>query len=205
MTLHAGQVPPPIAAAPSDPVYRLSVAQYHELIDAGILTSDDPVEMLEGVLVQKMSKKPPHSATTRRARRALERAIPSGFFVDSQEPVTTGDSEPEPDLCIVRGNDSAYETRHPGPEDAPLIVEVSDTTLATDRGTKKRVYARAQFPVYWIINLIDLVVEVYSAPSGPVDSPDYGRRDQYRVGDVVPLVIDGSHVGQVAVADIFAS
>jgi Uma2 family endonuclease len=167
MTIHVGQVPP---QGLPDPIYRLSVAQYHELIDAGVLTSGEPVELLEGLLVQQMSKMPPHSTTRRRARRAIERAIPAGFFVDSQEPVTTGGSEPEPDVFVARGDESAYTTRHPGPADIVLVVEVADTTLVTDRGTKQRVYARAKFPTYSIVNLID---------------------------DTISLLIDGMQVGQI--------
>src|SRR5438445_4118523 len=92
-----------VPAIPKDFIWPLSVEQYHEMIRAGILTEDDPVELLEGILVVKMAKNPPHSSATRKMRTALERLVPTGWFVDIQEPVTTESSEPEPDLAIVRG------------------------------------------------------------------------------------------------------
>src|SRR5438552_16704613 len=96
--------PPP----PSEPVFRLSVEQYHEMIDAGILTDDDPVELLEGWLVSKMPKKPAHRIATRRTRTALEGIVPEGWYVDSQEPITLGSSEPEPAVAVVRGQTEDY-------------------------------------------------------------------------------------------------
>lgn len=81
----------------------LSVAQYHELIRAGILTEDAPVELLEGRLVTKMPKDPPHRLATGLLREALQKVVPEGWYVDSQEPVTLSDGEPEPDVMVVRG------------------------------------------------------------------------------------------------------
>ncbi len=206
MSLHAGHLSLRVTPGiPADPIYRLSVTQYHDLIDRGILTSDDPVELLEGWLVLKMTKKPPHSVATRRTRLALEKVVSPGYFVDSQEPVTTGDSEPEPDVCIVRANAGDYTAQHPGASDVPLIVEVADTTLPTDRVTKKRVYARAGFPVYWIVNLVNSVVEVYTIPTGPAEEPTYAGRDEYRLGDAIPVAIDGIESGKIPAADILPS
>src|SRR6476469_4194244 len=98
MTLQVEQVPSHVGAAvPTEPIFRLTVAQYHEMIRRGILAADDPIELLEGWLITKMSKNPPHRIATKKLLRALERLIPSGWYVDSQEPITTIDSEPEPD------------------------------------------------------------------------------------------------------------
>src|SRR6266404_3463044 len=90
-------------AVPTDVVWRFSVDQYHTMIRMGILTEDDPVELLEGWLIVKMSKSPKHRVATRLIRQALEHSVPPGWYVDSQEPLTTADSEPEPDVMIVRG------------------------------------------------------------------------------------------------------
>lgn len=189
-------------AVPTDPIWRLSLDQYHEMIRAGILTDDDPVELLEGWLVAKMPKNPPHRVATQLSREALERVVPAGWYVDAQEPVTIGDSEPEPDVTVVRGSRRDYRDHHPGAQDVALLAEVSDTTLQRDRGSKKRVYARANVPVYWIINLIDSQVEVYTNPSGPGEQPDYGQRQDYGPADQVPVVIDGREVGRIAVRDL---
>ena len=191
---------PPAAA--TEPIWRLSVERYHEMIRAGILTDDDPVELLEGLLVEKMSKNRPHSLATRRLRRALERLIPSGWYVDSQEPITTSDSEPEPDCVVVRGNPDDFPDRQPSPRDAPLVAEVADASLRRDRTTKLRIYARASVAVYWVVNLIDRQVEVYSDPTGPAEQPSYRQRRDYGPADDVPLVIDGKEIGRIPVRDI---
>src|SRR4051794_26456064 len=94
-----GHAPPP-APVPDEPVWRLSVEQYHAMICAGILTEDHPVELLEGLLIAKMSKNPAHSTAKRLLLQALIGTLPAGWFVDEQEPVTTADSEPEPDLKV---------------------------------------------------------------------------------------------------------
>jgi Uma2 family endonuclease len=189
------------AAVPPDVIWRLSVDQYHAMIHAGILTDDDPVELLEGWLVAKMPKNPLHRAVTRLIRQALERLVPAAWYVDSQEPITTDDSEPEPDAVVVRGETRHYLDRHPGPQDIGLVIEVADTTLQRDRGFKKRLYARAGIPVYWIVNLPDNQCEVYTEPSGPEPQPDYRQHQNYGASDVIPVMLAGVEIGRIAVRE----
>src|SRR5262245_44754548 len=118
---------------PEYPVWRITVGQYHRMIETGILTEDDPVELLEGLLIEKMTKNRRHSVSTRRTRRSLERIMPSGWYVDSQEPITTSDSEPEPDVIVVRESMSEVTDRQPLAEEVTLVIEVSDATLPKDR------------------------------------------------------------------------
>jgi Uma2 family endonuclease len=186
-------------SAPAGPLWRLSVDQYHAMIRKGILTEDDPAELLEGLLVVKRSKNPPHSVATGLVQDALTLLVPIGWHVQTQDPVTTEDSEPEPDVKVVRGDRRDYVNRHPGPEDVALAVEVSDATLHRDRGVKKRVYARARIPVYLIVNLVENKIEVYTDPSGPGDEPDYRQRQDYGRGDAVPVVIQGQVIGHLPV------
>jgi Uma2 family endonuclease len=205
MSISIPQRPPvtgPSAGKPDDLIWRLSVEQYHEMIRAGILTSDDPVELLEGWLVCKMPKNPPHRIATRLAQKTLEGVVSAGWYVDSQEPITLDDSEPEPDVMVIRGETRDYLARHPGAGDLALVVEVADTTLERDRGGKKRLYARAGIVVYWIINLSERLVEVYSEPSGVAEEPDYRQRDDYGPDDSVPVVIEGREVGRIAVREL---
>jgi len=195
-------VTPPLEkslAVPDDPIYRLTVEQYHEMIESGILTEDDPVELLEGWLVTKMPKNRRHSLSTRFTREALESIIPQGWYVDSQEPITTLDSEPEPDVIVVRGNPRDYAERHPAPADVALVVEVADATLRRDRTLKLRIYASAGIPVYWILNLPDQQLETYGNPTGEGARAHYTQQAIYRMTDTVPVVIDGQEVGQLAV------
>ena len=187
---------------PIDVIWRLSVDQYHAMIQAGILTEDDPVELLEGWLVTKMSKNPKHRVVTQLVREAIAQLLPSGWYVDAQEPVTTQDSEPEPDVAVVRGNRRQYFDRHPGPQDIALVVEVADSSLQRDRTLKKRIYAAAGISLYWIVNLLANQIEVYSDPSGPHEQPDYRQQQNYGLEDAVPIIIDGQEVSRLAVKDL---
>ncbi len=183
---------------PDDPIYRLTVEQYHDMIQAGILTEDDPVELLEGWLITKMPKNRPHSLSTRATRETLARIIPSGWYVDSQEPITTADSEPEPDVLVVRGDPNDYLEGQPSPDDIALVVEVADATLQRHRTLKRRVYASARIAVYWILNLPERQVEVYSDP----DEATYRQQRTYAATEALPVVIGGQEVGQVAVGEL---
>jgi Uma2 family endonuclease len=190
---------PPV---PPEPIWRLSVEQYHEMIDAGILDEDDPVELLEGWLIPKMPKNPPHSFTTDLTREALARMLPTGWYVRGQEPITTEDSEPEPDVALIRGERRDYLERHPGPDDVALVIEVSDSTISRDRGLKKQIYARAGIQIYWIINLLENQIEVYTEPTGEAEEPDYQRRQDYFPDDEIPVVIEGREVGRLAAREV---
>jgi Uma2 family endonuclease len=181
---------------------RFSVAEYHRLIAIGILTEDDNLELLEGYLVHKMSRNPPHDSTLQLLYEALSRIMPKGWCVRMQCAITLADSEPEPDGAVVRGTARTYASRHPGPADVGLVIEVADSTLAGDRVDKGRIYARAGLPCYWIVNLTDHQVEVYTDPSGPTAAPGFARRTDYRAGDAVPLVLDGVTVANIAVPDL---
>ncbi len=189
-------------AIPEDLIWRLSINQYHDMIRAGILTDDDPVELLEGWLVFKMPKNPPHRVATRMFRQALEKRVKPGWYVDSQEPITLESSEPEPDGTVVRGESRDYLNRHPNGGEIGLIAEIADTNLERDRGLKKNLYARARLPVYWIVNLVDRQTEVYTDPGGNLEEADYATRTDYRPGDNVPLFLDGVHMADIPVGEL---
>ena len=191
-------VPP--SGPPPGPLWPLSVEQYHQMIDAGILTEDDPVELLDGVLVRKMPKHPLHPFVTDGLREWLISVLPAGCFTKAQDPVTLPTSEPEPDISVIRGQRQAFVKRHPQAADAVLFVEVSETTLAQDRGPKKRIYARANIPQYWIINLVDRQIEVFRDPDAAAG--DYAQPMIYGVQDELPVVIDGKTIGKLRLAEL---
>ncbi len=197
---------PPVATTSTgvsaDTIWRLRVEQYHAMIQADILTEDDPVELLEGWLVTKMPKNPRHRVVTQLTREALAQVLPSGWYVDAQEPITTADSEPEPDIVVVQGNRREYLDRHPGPQDVALVIEVADSSLQRDRSSKKRLYAAAAIAEYWIINLIDNQFEVYTDPSGSGAQADYRQSHSYTLSDTVPVVLEGRKVGHLSVQDL---
>jgi Uma2 family endonuclease len=172
------------------------------MIQAGVLTDDDPVELLEGVLAFKMPKNPSHRFVTQKVQETIRAVLPAGWWYQAQEPVTLGDGEPEPDGAIVRGSLNEYRDRHPGPGDAALIIEVADTTLSRDRGIKLRSYARAGIPVYWIINLVERRIEIYTTPDRHETDPTYHDCQVYGISDMIPVVLDGASIGSVAAADL---
>jgi Uma2 family endonuclease len=180
-------------ATTREPVWRFTVAQYHRMVQLGILTEDDPVELLAGWLVQKMTKNPPHRVATRLVRNALEAIIPDGWYVETQEPITLADSEPEPDVAIILGNTRDYLDRHPGATEVALVVEVSDSTLERDRTLKQAIYAQAGIPTYWILNLSDRTLECYSSPS---NTGTYQTQQSIAQG-AVDVIINGQIIGTV--------
>lgn len=183
-------------------MHRFTVAQYEQMIELGILTADDQVELLEGLLIAKMPKNPPHIVVSDLLRELLMKLVPVGFCVTSQNPVVTKDSEPEPDAVILRGKHTDYFHRKPRPEDVCLIAEVSDSTLRRDRGLKKRIYARSRISNYWVVNLVKGCVEVYSEPAGRADKADYKRAKTYERGSRIPLILEEIVVAQLPIDDI---
>lgn len=181
---------------------RFTVDEYHKLIEVGILTEDDNLELLDGYLVHKMSRNPPHDATIQKAMKRLFRALPPDWDLRIQSAVTLTESEPEPDLAVVRGDENRYLAHHPGPADIGLVIEVAEATLAGDRADKGRIYAQAGIPCYWIINLVDGQVEVYTGPSGPTAAPEYAHRHDLRVGADLALVLDGVTAASIPVKEL---
>ena len=181
---------------------RFSVPEYHRLTEIGVLTEDDNLELIEGYLVLKMSRNPPHDCSIQLTSGAITTANPNGWCLRVQCAITLADSEPEPDITLARGSARSYAAHHPAPGEIGALVEVADSTLLGDRADKGRIYARANLPIYWIVNLVDRQIEVYEQPSGPTLAPAYGKTTTYRVGDAIPLVLDGVSVATFAVNDL---
>jgi Uma2 family endonuclease len=176
-------------------LYRMTVDRYDRLVAAGML--DDPkVELIQGLLVRKMSKNPPHMIATGRLFRLLDRLLPAGWHLRQEGPVRIPDlDEPEPDIAVVAGAIEDYLESHPGPGNLALLVEVAESSLDRDQHEKQTAYARGGVPYYWIVNLVDRQVEVYADPRG-------GRYQDchiYPAGSEVPVVIAGVEVGRIAV------
>jgi Uma2 family endonuclease len=180
---------------------RFSVAEYHKLTEIGVLTENDDLELIDGYLVLKMARNPPHDWVIQRFNRMLMATLPTGWDVRVQSAITLPESEPEPDIAIVKGEIDGFRTRHPEPSDIGVLVEVSDSTLAGDRIDKGGIYARARIPVYWIINLIDRQIEVYEQPSGPTPVPWFAKTTIYHPGDSLALVLDRVASATFAVND----
>ncbi len=183
---------------PPRSIYRLTVDQYEAMVASGVFTKRDRLHLIDGILVAKMTKKPPHVIACEKTHHALSGVVGPGWRVMVEAPVKLSEySEPEPDLAVARGVPDDYVEQHPGPADVPLIVEVSDATLRED-GQRDRVYGAAGVAVYWIINLVDRRVEVYTGPR-----PDgYSLCAIYGPGQAVPVVLDGREVGRIPLEDL---
>lgn len=172
------------------PVRRFTVEEYHRLIEDHYFVDDEQFELIDGYITEKMSRNPPHDAAVNRARRRIERALPPGWIARIQSAITTADSEPEPDVAVARGDDDDYVAHHPPPADLALVVEVANTTLATDRGPKLAAYARAGIGVYWIVNLDEAQLEVFTAPDA--QSSSYSKPEIFKIGDSTTISLDGA-------------
>ncbi len=127
-------------------VHRLSVAEYHRAGETGLLSDD--VELLRGIVVTKMSKSPLHELVIQKLIKRLLAQTPNGFEVRREGPLTLADSEPEPDLSVVRGAADDWATAHPST--AHLVVEVAVSSLPLDEG-KAEIYAEAGILEYWLV------------------------------------------------------
>lgn len=195
------QTPPVPAATPPYPVHRFSVAEYHRLVDVGLLDEDARVELLEGWIVPKMPRSPLHDATINVVLRVLLAHLAAGWEIRVQSAAVTDDSEPEPDVAVVKGPASRYRDHHPSKGEILLIIEVADSSLARDRH-KAAIYASMGVPAYWIVNLQDGSVEVRTQPE-----PDRRRYDRTAVrhrGESIEVHSDGQLLANVEVDELFA-
>jgi Uma2 family endonuclease len=180
---------------------RWTRIEYEQLVDLGLFRGD-PVELIGGQLVVAEPQGSWHATAVGAADDALRAALPPGWIVRAQMPVALDDeSAPEPDVAVVSGSRADYRESHP--RRPALAVEVADASLVFDRLHKGSLYARAGVQDYWIVNLIDRVLEVYREP-GPDPTAPHGWR--YRSvamlappSVVVPLALPAA---PIAVADL---
>ena len=140
-----------------------NVDEYHRMSEAGILSEDDRVELMEGEIIKMSPIGSRHAACVKRFNTLLHRKAGQAVIVSIQDPIRLDDySEPEPDVAVVSGSPRDYRDAHPST--ALLVVEVADTSLLFDRTTKASLYARAGIADYWLLNLVDQIVEVHRTP-----------------------------------------
>jgi Uma2 family endonuclease len=192
----------PLERIANDPYWlrQFSVVEYHKMVETGILTSNDPVELLEGWIVNKMPQNPPHISSVSRVNRWLGRVLPSSWSLRCQGPITLSDSEPEPDIAIARGKEGTYDARHPERADIGVLMEIGDSSLLADRRYKGTLYAKARMPEFWLINLVERKIEVYTKPR----TGKYQKNVEYREKDTVPLVLDGLKIADIPVRELIA-
>ena len=141
-----------------------TVNEYDRMIEEGILSKKDNVELINGEIVAKMSIGKKHALGVRRLVRLFGSTVSDRAIVDPQNPLVLDDSEPEPDVNLLRLCEDLYATRKPRANDVLLLIEVADFSLDDDREVKGPLYARNRIAEYWIVNLIDDCLEVYRSP-----------------------------------------
>jgi Uma2 family endonuclease len=180
---------------------RITVNEYDRMVESGAIGDDEPVELLGGELVPKMGQKPDNVWAVDYLDQAITAHSLGAWHVRKEHPVRIPDyDEPEPDLAIVKGARAAFRGKHPGPADLYQVIEVGNTTVNNDQGVRRERYARAGIPVYWIVNLRDGRVEVYTDPDRAVGN--YQSRVDYGPGEQVPVSIDGQEVCRISMADL---
>lgn len=187
-----------LARYPAAPRRLLTVDEYHRMGEAGILTEDDRVELIEGELVAMAPIGSEHVAASNELTRLLVQAVAGRAIVSVQNPVRlTQRSEPQPDFAVLRRRD--YRTALPRPRDALLVVEVASSSLDYDRTVKLALYARAGIPEVWIVNLPAAEVEIHRSPGS----------DKYtsvtRAGRADSITIAALPDVRIAVAEIFGA
>ncbi|MEB3161547.1 MAG: Uma2 family endonuclease, partial [Synechocystis sp.] len=156
-----------VTPLPANQIRLISTAEYHHMAEVGILGADEQVELITGQIVHKMPKGPVHSALCKRIEKLLERRLADNVLVRLQDPVGLNlYSEPEPDLAVVRPSHNFYADRHPTPEDVYLIIEIADTSVERDLGSKANLYASAGIADYWVLNIALQQLHVFRSPQG---------------------------------------
>ncbi|MCK6580228.1 MAG: Uma2 family endonuclease [Anaerolineae bacterium] len=185
-----------------DDLFPISVERYEAMIRAGAITEDDSIELIHGKLVRKMGKNQAHIIVSELLLQSMQFRLPPGWFLSTENPILTGDSLPEPDARVTRGSPRDYAGRRVTAADIGLIIEVSDSTLDADRGVKLSLYAEAGIPIYWIINIPDRQIEVYTQPQRGEGAPFYASLAIYPADSAVPLLLDGGEAAALPVADL---
>jgi hypothetical protein len=182
-------------------LYRLTVEQYLRMTEVGILGKRDRVELIEGLIVQKMTRHPPHDSSLSRITRRLARLLSDEWVLRVQSAIRLRRSVPEPDVTIARGPEERYARRHPGPRDVMLLIEVAESSLLEDRTTQATLYADARISEYWIVNVVHNQVEVYTEPRGG-QAPAYRQRRDYGPDDEIPLILAGQEISRLRARDL---
>jgi Uma2 family endonuclease len=146
---------------------QFTVDDFYRMLEVGIFTEDDRVELIDGEIIEMSPIGSRHAACVMRLTTLFAEQLGRTAFVNVQNPLRLHrKAEPLPDVVVLKPRADFYAQSHPGPGDVLLVVEVADATLAYDRRVKVPLYARAGIPEVWIVNLVKGIVEGYSRPDG---------------------------------------
>ena len=190
--------------APSSPEvvpYLFTTDEFYRLLESEFFPREARVWLWEGRIYEKMAKTQAHAVSGNKVNITLMRALPPGWFVGGENPVTVAERKaPLPDLIVLRGEPDDYIDRRPGAADVGLVVEISLTSLKFDTGAKLSAYASVGIPAYWVVNLLDGVVLVYSDPI-PSEGR-YASMATIKPGESFSFTLNGVEVGPIAASDL---
>ena len=173
--------------------------EYHRMAEVGILKPTDRVELIRGEIVKKLPASRRHRAFVDNLNQLLAVRLAGRAIVSVQNSVVLGDdTEPEPDLQILRRREVPYKEREAYAEDVLLLIEVADSSLAYDRSTKLGLYAESRIPEYWVVDCIAESIEIHRAPEGD------RYRDVSRVAGVATVTLQAFPDVALTLAEIFA-
>ena len=193
-------LPIEVDSIPRERQFRYTLEKYHRMIAAGAFDPEERCELIDGSLVKSMPQSSGHSHSVGRSARWFNRRLDDPWVVGSQTPITLAPHEPEPDCWISRSDRRPARGQHPGPAEVALVVEVAESSLAFDRGRKRRLYAAAGIPEYWIVNLADRQVEVHRRPI-PAENR-YAEVETVSADGSVKVVLDGSEFGSLPLSEL---
>jgi Uma2 family endonuclease len=161
--------------------FKWSIEDWHELVESGVLETK-AVQLLEGEIVEMSPEGIPHSYTNRNVVKYLRNLLDGLAEVIQAQPITLDNSEPQPDVTIARLPETIYKQHHPYPEDIYWLIEISNRTLKLDKTQKSKTYARNGIPEYWIIDLINQKLIVYTQLQGD----RYNQVQEFTTGTFIP-------------------
>ena len=164
--------------------YKWSIEEWHDLVESGVLEGKR-VELLEGEIIAVSPEGIPHRNTNHKVVKYLRKLLDGLAEVYESHPVTLDNSEPEPDVAIVRLPESIYDNHHPYPQDIYWLVEISNRTLSSDLEIKAMTYARNGIAEYWIIDIQNNKLIVHTQPQ----NSNYERVVEYETGTISPLAV----------------
>lgn len=172
--------------------HRITVDEYYRMAEAGVLKPEARVELIEGEVIDMAPIGSPHAGIVDRLNRLLQRAVGDAAIVGVQRPIRLGrDSEPEPDLVLLRPRDDFYARSHPTEADVLLVVEVAEASLRYDRHVKMALYARHGIPEAWLVDVQNRRVHFFAAPR----DGEYGEaRETGRPGETPIAALAGTSV-----------
>ena len=167
------------------PHHRFTVDDFHRMAEAGILTEDDRVELIEGEIVEMTPIGPRHAGVVKKLNRMLQHGVGDRFVIGIQDPVRLSvDCEPQPDVTVLRKRDDDYMERHPGPQDVVLLIEVMESSKTYDRNVKVPLYADHGIPEAWLIDLQADTIEILSKP----ERKGYASSKRFGPGETISSV-----------------